>query len=149
MRALLLAAVVAAFGGGLAPAAAGTPTVQYRTPAEVAAARASGETGTPVVTESDYRVLAVRRDKPGESEIHKTETDIFLVVDGKATIVVGGEMVGGREIAPGEMRGSGFKGGKDYVLDPGIVLTIPNGTPHWIRETTAGFRYVVVKTRSR
>lgn len=122
---------------------------QYRSPAEVAQARAQGDIGGNIIVEPTYRVMILRRDKVGESEVHHAETDIMFVVDGRATIVVGGEMIGAHDTAPGEVRGSGIKGGKDYVLEPGMVLTIPAETPHWIRETTPGFRYNVVKVKGR
>lgn len=121
--------------------------VQYRSPAEVAQARARGEIGENVLVDPAFRVMALRRDKPGQSELHHLETDIFTVIDGRATMVVGGEMVDGKDTAPSEVRGSGIKGGKDYVLEPGVVMTVPFDTPHWIRETTPGFRYLVVKVR--
>lgn len=134
-------------------ACAATPAlaseVQYRTPADIAAARAQGEIGTNVLVDPAFRVMALHREKPGQSEVHHAETDIFFVVDGKATMVVGGEMIDGKDAGPGEVRGSGIKGGKDYVLEPGIVLTVPNETPHWIRETTPGFRYTVVKVKAK
>ena len=154
MRRMILAVIALSLAGRGSVLAITAPApviggVQYRSAAEVDAVRAAGETGGPVITDTDFRVLAVRRDKPGEAEVHITETDIFFVIDGKATIVVGGEMIAGRTTAPGELRGSGITGGKEYLLEPGIVLTIPGGTPHWIRETTLGFRYAVVKTRVR
>lgn len=145
----LTVAVVFLTGAGAYAAASETPGVEYRSPAEVAMTRASGETGGPVLTTTEFRVLAARRDKAGEAEIHESETDIFFVVDGRATIAVGGEIVGAHPTTPGETRGSAVAGGKDYVLEPGMVLTIPRGVPHWIRETTPGFRYNVVKVRAR
>jgi mannose-6-phosphate isomerase-like protein (cupin superfamily) len=123
--------------------------VEYRKAAEVDAMRASGDTGGVIITDADFRVLAGRRDKPGQSEVHATDTDIFIVIGGSATIVVGGEMIDAHENAPGETRGSGIKGGTDYLLEPGVLLTIPRGTPHWVRDTKPGFRYYVVKSVAR
>ena len=120
--------------------------VQYKMSAEVDAMRASGDTGGVLVNDPDFKVLAGRRDKPGQSEIHARETDIFIVIGGRATIVLGGELVDGKETSPGELRGSAIKGGKDYLLEQGVVLTVPRGTPHWVRETAPGFRYYVVKS---
>jgi mannose-6-phosphate isomerase-like protein (cupin superfamily) len=120
--------------------------VQYKTPAEVAAMRASGDTGGPLVTDPDFKILAGRRDKPGQSEVHARDTDIFIVIGGRATIVLGGELVDGKETSPGEQRGSAIKGGTDYLLEKGVVLTVPRGTPHWVRETAPGFEYYVVKS---
>ncbi|HEX6397181.1 MAG TPA: hypothetical protein VFZ95_07145 [Steroidobacteraceae bacterium] len=121
-------------------------TPRYFRPAEVDAARARGETGSVLVEEADFKVLASRRDKPGQSEVHAADTDIFVVIDGQATIVVGGRMVDPKQTSPGEIRGSGIEGGTDYLLEKGVVLTVPRNTPHWVRETRPGFRYYVVKT---
>ena len=122
------------------------PQVRYFKPAEVDAARAAGDTGSALVESADFKVLASRRDKPGQSEVHAADTDIFVVIDGQATIVVGGTMIDARQVSPGELRGSGIAGGTSYLLEPGVVLTIPRNTPHWVRETRHGFRYYVVKS---
>lgn len=127
----------------------GPAGVEYRSAKEAAAIRAQGDIGGPAITDPEFRVLAVRRDKVGEAEVHERETDIFFVVSGRATIAVGGTLVGAHATAPGELRGSAVSGGKDYLLEPGIILTIPRGVPHWIRKTTPGFRYDVVKVPAR
>ena len=130
--------------------AADTPAApRYFKPAEVDAARARGETGSMLIEDAEYKVLASRRDKPGQSEVHVTDTDIFVVVHGQATIVLGGRMIDPKETAPGELRGSGIEGGTDYLLEPGVVLTVPRYTPHWVRETKPGFRYYVIKSIHR
>ena len=130
--------------------AADTPAApRYFKPAEVDAARAKGETGSMLIEDAEYKVLASRRDKPGQSEVHVADTDIFVVVDGQATIVLGGRMIDPKETAPGELRGSGIEGGTDYLLEPGVVLTVPRNTPHWVRETKPGFRYYVIKSIHR
>ena len=90
--------------------------------------------------------MAARREKPGQSEVHVKDTDVFIVVDGTATIVVGGKMIDAREVSPGEVRGSGIEGGTDYKLEKGVVLTVPRNTPHWVKQTQPGFRYFVVKS---
>ena len=119
--------------------------VEYFKPAETDAARASGETGKAIIINAEFKVLASRRDKPGKAEVHVGDTDIFIVIDGNATIVVGGKLIDPKEESPGEIRGSGIEGGTDYLLEKGVVLTIPRNTPHWVREARPGFRYYVVK----
>lgn len=141
--ALLLPLAAAALAAD-APAAP-----HYFKPAEVDAARARGDTGSVLIEEADFKVMASRRDKPGQSEVHAADTDIFVVIDGQATIVIGGRMIDPRETSPGELRGSGIEGGTDYLLEKGVVLTVPRNTPHWVRETRAGFRYYVVKSTRR
>jgi mannose-6-phosphate isomerase-like protein (cupin superfamily) len=120
--------------------------VLYFKPSEVDAARASGDTGSALITNSEFKVMASRRDKVGQSEIHVTDTDVFIVLEGNATIAVGGKMIGPKEVSPGEFRGSGIEGGTEYQLEKGVVLTVPRNTPHWIKQTKPGFRYFVVKS---
>jgi len=120
--------------------------VEYRSAAEVDAARAAGDSGTPVIVDPEFKVIAGRRDKPGQAEAHARDTDIFIVLDGNATIVIGGELIDPKEASTGEMRGAGIKGGTDYALSKGVVLTVPRNTPHWVKETKPGFRYFVVKS---
>ena len=90
--------------------------------------------------------MASRRDKVGQSEVHVSDTDIFIVVDGKATLVIGGKLIDAKEVAPDEIRGSGIDGGTEYKLEKGVVVTVPRNTPHWVKQTQPGFRYFVVKS---
>jgi mannose-6-phosphate isomerase-like protein (cupin superfamily) len=41
----------------------------------------------------NYRVHTLRRDAPGEVEVHTKDTDIFYILDGSATFVTGGIMM--------------------------------------------------------
>jgi mannose-6-phosphate isomerase-like protein (cupin superfamily) len=146
---LLVSLTLAPFVVAAALAADAPTGVQYRKAAEVDAVRASGDTGGLIITDPEFKVLAGRRDKPGQAEVHATDTDIFIVIDGQATIVLGGEVIDGKETGAGEIRGSGIRNGTDYLLEKGVVLTVPHGTPHWVRETKPGFRYYVVKSVAR
>jgi glc operon protein GlcG len=125
------------------PAAA---KVEQRAARDVKAAFAAGETGAVLVEDAAFRVAASRRDGAGQAELHTTDTDIFYVLEGRATVVVGGEIVDRKETAPNEIRGSSIRGGDTHELAPGDVLTIPRGVPHWFKHVTAPFRYYVVKS---
>ncbi len=92
-----------------------------------------------------YKVDAGRRDEPGEVEYHERVTDVMLVQEGTATVVVGGEMVGVREVGPGERRAEAVTGGTTHRLSPGAVLVLPAGVPHWFTEVPGPLRYHVVK----
>ncbi len=93
-----------------------------------------------------YRVEASRRDGPGKAEVHLHDTDIFYVVSGRATVVTGGTVIEPTTIAPGEIRGTRIEGGTERLLEPGSVITIANGTPHWFRDVSAPMTYLVVKS---
>src|SRR5262245_15988088 len=60
---------------------------------------------------SEHPVIGIRRTAPSKSELHADFTDVWYVIEGAATLVTGGAIESGVETAPGEMRGSGIKGG--------------------------------------
>jgi glc operon protein GlcG len=94
-----------------------------------------------------YMVHASHRDKAGMVEVHEQDADIIYVLDGSATLVTGGEVVGGKVIAPGEIRGSDVKGGETRTISKGDVIIVPAGTPHWFKEVPGPLNYYVVKAR--
>jgi glc operon protein GlcG len=95
----------------------------------------------------NYMVHASRRETPGMVEVHTKDTDILYVLKGTATVVTGGTMVDGKNIAPDEIRGREISGGETRKLVPGDAMIIPNGVPHWFKEVQAPFLYYVVKVR--
>jgi mannose-6-phosphate isomerase-like protein (cupin superfamily) len=105
-----------------------------------------GKTGGLIATGPGFSVRALRRDGPGEAELHTYDTDIMYVLEGSATIVTGGRIVGPHEVAPGETRGIAIEGGTPDELSKGDVLTIPSGTPHWFKTVRPPFRYYTVKS---
>lgn len=94
-----------------------------------------------------YMVHASRRDQAGLVEVHERDADIIYVLDGTATFVTGGAVVGGKTIAPGEIRGSNISGGETRQIAQGDVIIVPAGTPHWFKEVPGPLAYYVVKAR--
>jgi uncharacterized protein GlcG (DUF336 family) len=133
---------------GASALANNTPTasVNYVPARSVRVAYTKGETGDTLVTDERFRVNASRRDRAGEAEIHTLETDIFYILEGRATVITGGDIVAPRVVMPNEIRGDAIRGGNEHVLQPGDVLTIPRGVPHWFKSVTTPFRYYVVKS---
>jgi quercetin dioxygenase-like cupin family protein len=78
-------------------------------------------------------------------EVHATEADLFYVVDGEATLITGGTVIGGRTTGPGQIRGSKVEGGDTYHLAKGDVMWIPAGVPHWFPEIPSPLGYLLVK----
>jgi quercetin dioxygenase-like cupin family protein len=78
-------------------------------------------------------------------EVHATEADLFYVIDGEATLITGGSVIGGRTTAPGQIRGSKVEGGDRYHLTKGDVMWVPAGVPHWFPEIPAPLGYLLVK----
>jgi glc operon protein GlcG len=109
--------------------------------------RAAFEKGMPLVEVGDYKIHASRREGPGMAEIHTRDTDIAYILQGSAILVTGGTALNVKPIGPEELRGSGIDGGETRELQPGDVVVIPNGIPHWFKNVSAPFLYYVVKVR--
>jgi mannose-6-phosphate isomerase-like protein (cupin superfamily) len=102
--------------------------------------------GMPLLINSSYKIQAGRRVvAPGESEIHEHDTDIFYITEGHATFVTGGEIEGGKTTAAGEIRGKAIVGGVERKLEKGDVVVIPAGVPHWFKDVSNPFLYLIVK----
>lgn len=123
----------------------GKAAVSYFEKEKVAAAFVKGAV---LFDASDkYMVHASHRDKAGVVEVHEKDADIIYVLEGSATLVTGGEIVGGKIIAPGEIRGTDVKGGETRTISKGDVIIVPAGTPHWFKEVPGPLDYYVVKAR--
>ena len=116
--------------------------VVYVDAATVAAALAKGG---PLVTRPDLLVSGSHRDKGGQVEVHDKETDVLYIVDGEATFVVGGKMVGGKSPRPDQWLGTDITGGETRQLVKGDVMVVPAGVPHWFKEVPKSVSYYVVK----
>ena len=66
--------------------------------------------------------------------MHDTTNHVFIIVEGEATLVTGGTLIGAKQTAPGQVRASDVTGGQTYHLTKGDVITIPAKTPHWFKE---------------
>jgi len=89
--------------------------------------------GGQIIGENGLIVLAQRRGA-GEVEVHDNTNHVFIVVEGEATFVTGGTLVGAKNTAPGQIRAASVQGGQTYHLTKGDVITIPAKTPHWFKE---------------
>ena len=64
------------------------------------------------------------------AELHENFADVFYVLEGRATLVTSGSLVGAETISPGEMRGVSIEGGARQELRAGDVAHVPAGVPH-------------------
>jgi quercetin dioxygenase-like cupin family protein len=101
--------------------------------------------GGTLATAPTFSIIVIHRDKAGMVEVHDKETDTIYVLDGSATVVTGGAMLGGSVTAPGQQRGSDIKGGQEQKVAKGDVMVIPAGIPHWFKDVPKSVDYYVVK----
>jgi mannose-6-phosphate isomerase-like protein (cupin superfamily) len=129
MKLVAVLALLVAMAGVVV--ADGVPTVVTYVPHErVSATMAKGGS---IINDHGLIVLAQRRGA-GEVEVHDRTNHVFIIVEGDATFVTGGTLIGARDTAPGQHRAASVQGGEPHHLTKGDVITIPAGTPHWFKE---------------
>jgi len=102
--------------------------------------------GGPIVNDHGLIVLAQRRGA-GEVEVHAKTNHVFIIVEGEATLVTGGTLVGAHQTAPDQTRAPSVQGGEAHHLTKGDVITIPAKTPHWFKEVpTQTIAYYAINT---
>jgi hypothetical protein len=91
-------------------------------------------------------VYLVLRGKTSRAEIHDTESDIQISVRGKATSVIGGELVDAESLPRKQQRGPSIKGGNHRELAPGDIMHIPSGAPHQLLiDPAEPYMYLLIK----
>ena len=128
--------------GVLVAAQSGNSGVIHVDPDKVAAALAKGGN---LVTTPELMVLGSHREAGGQVEVHDKETDVLYILEGEATFVTGGKMVGGKASRPGQWLGSDITGGQVHRVAKGQVFVVPAGVPHWFKEVPKSVSYFVVK----
>ncbi len=137
---ILLAAAVTTTSQ-TAPAAGSATYVDHE---KVAMAIANANGGS-LTRGADYQISIGRRTQAGQVEVHDKETDTFYILEGDATFITGGTMIGGRVSGPDQHLGTDIQGGVTHHLAKGDVIVIPAGTPHWFKEVPKPFTYYMVK----
>jgi mannose-6-phosphate isomerase-like protein (cupin superfamily) len=137
-------AVAMLFTTALLMAADGVPTTVTYVPHDKVSA--TMVKGGEIINDHGLIVLAQRRGA-GEVEVHEKTNHVFIIVEGEATFVTGGTLVGARETAPGQRRAPSVQGGETHHLTKGDVITIPAKTPHWFKEVpTQTIAYYAINT---
>ena len=86
------------------------------------------------------------RDKPAaEAEVHDASDDVYYVLEGRATLTLGGRLDAPREATPGEWRGPGITGGRTVEIKKGDLVVVPRGTPHMRSTAGKNFSMILIK----
>lgn len=93
-----------------------------------------------------HSVYLVLRGKTSRAEIHDTESDVQISVRGKATSVIGGELVDAESLPRKQRRGPSIEGGNHRELAPGDIMHIPSGAPHQLLiDPAEPYMYLLIK----
>jgi mannose-6-phosphate isomerase-like protein (cupin superfamily) len=97
----------------------------------------------------DFTMLSFR-NKDGVAELHEKFADIFIVVDGSATLLSGGELANPTSIGGGDMHGTEILHATTTSLAKGDIVHIPANTPHQLLIPKNGtLIYFVVKVKEK
>jgi mannose-6-phosphate isomerase-like protein (cupin superfamily) len=66
----------------------------------------------------------------GQAEVHEGADDVFIIMEGSTTLILGGALDAPKQTQPGEWRAQNITGGKSIKLGKGDVVVVPRGTPH-------------------
>lgn len=79
------------------------------------------------------------------NEVHDASDDVYYVLEGTATLLLGGSLVDPKEVSPGEWRSKTTVGGQKFTIRKGDLIFVPRGTPHQRTVTGKGFSMLLVK----
>lgn len=79
----------------------------------------------PYSTNLEYRASV------GPATVHLHEAEVFYVIDGSATMVTGGKLVGQTGPAGENLAGKSIEGGTSRKVSKGDFIMVPENTPHW------------------
>jgi len=82
---------------------------------------------------------------PSSAEVHDASDDVYYVLDGTATLTLGGSLDSPKEVEPGEWRGPKITGGQKVEIAKGDLIVVPRGTPHHRSTANQDFTMILIK----
>jgi mannose-6-phosphate isomerase-like protein (cupin superfamily) len=79
------------------------------------------------------------------AEIHDASDDVYYVLEGTATLTLGGRLEAPKEVEPGEWRGPRIEGGQNFDVKKGDLIVVPRGTPHMRSTVGKDFAMILIK----
>ena len=92
--------------------------------------------------------VAVQHEKNrsgAPAELHDASDDVYYVLDGSATLTLGGKLDEPKETDPGEWRSPRIIDGKTFELKKGDLVVVPRGTPHQRSTANQDFNMILIK----
>lgn len=89
-----------------------------------------------------YRVNVVRRTTPQGAIAHDVGTEVHYIIEGAATLVTGGTIARTAGAPPGAAT---IRDGASREVQPGDIVIVPVGTPHWYSRIGGTLTYLEVR----
>ena len=134
--ALLTAQPPAGKGKGKAPQPAKEFTSAAEIQAMIAKAKNDRKDGQAIVNANILRLAPYAanleyRASVGPASVHETEAEMFYVIEGSATMVTGGKLVGETRTNAENLSGTAIEGGNSRTVSKGDFIMVPEKTAHW------------------
>ncbi len=120
------------------------PTVTFKSAADVAAmmAKAKAQNNTKaqalisqsILNLAPYKANLEYRSAVAAASVHEKEAEFFYVIDGTATMITGGKLVGESRTNAENLTGTAIEGGNSQAVAKGDFIVVPENTPHWFSE---------------
>jgi mannose-6-phosphate isomerase-like protein (cupin superfamily) len=94
-----------------------------------------------------YVNYVIYNGAPGPWEAHRAADQVYVVRLGSARGQLDGYIVNPTEETPGEIRGTGMTGAREFTINAGDILSVPRNTAHYMVPTNGKFGYLLVTVR--
>jgi len=91
--------------------------------------------------------LVIYNGAPGPWEAHLAADQIYFVRLGAARAQLDGYIVNPKEDPPGEVRGTGMSGAREFSISAGDMVSVPRNTAHFMVPTSGKFGYLLLTIR--
>src|SRR6266700_583714 len=78
-------------------------------------------------------------------ELIDSKDNVYYVMDGSATLVLGSKLEAPKETDPGEWRSPRIVDGKTFEIKKGDLVVVPRGTPHQRSTANKDFTMILIK----
>jgi mannose-6-phosphate isomerase-like protein (cupin superfamily) len=103
------------------------------TKADIDATFVKFDSNQPLHSAKNFTVnYVIRKGQAGPWEAHRGCGDIYFIRVGTAQAQLGGQIANAKEDTPGEVRGTGVSGARDYSVGPGDIVLIPRNVAHHV-----------------
>ena len=95
------------------------------------------------ITGLAYRLQIDRRRTPQNANAHRTEAEVWAIVQGTGTVTTGGKIVETRK--DGKVVSRAIEGGESRRVTKGDFIMIPEGVPHYVTEASPELAFIAIE----
>lgn len=85
----------------------------------------------PLLQLAPYSANIEYRTAVANAAVHDAEAELFYVIDGSATFVIGGQLTDAQRTNAENSTGKSVNGGMSRKVSKGDFMLVPQGTAHW------------------